>query len=276
MSRLRRPDGVEIHWEERGEGPLVVLAAAFFGFPETFEGLAHDLARDHRFVTYHPRGTGSSSRRGPYNIDTDADDLAALIDELGRPALIVCLGDGTSRAVKTAALRPQAVSTVVSAGGNPVGRAAAAGTESLVGSDSVLDALVGMMETDYRAALRTMLDSANPQLDEDALRERVNRTVEHCPHEAAVPRMRSWITDDATEQAQALGNRFWLLEHGQSPWFPIEVARRTRKFLPEAHIEEVEDGPLTRPDIFADLIRQLTAADAAGGPRVLRGPPVTG
>jgi pimeloyl-ACP methyl ester carboxylesterase len=259
MSRLRRADGVEIYWEERGEGPLVVLAAQFFGFPETFEGLVHDLARDHRVAIYHLRGTGNSSRHGPYDIDQDADDLAALIAELGGPALVVAVGDGTSRAVKAAALRPELVSAVVSAGGNPVGRSAATGTESLAGSDSVLDALLGMIETDYRSALRTMLDTANPQLDSEGLRDRLNRTVEHCPHDAAVPRMRSWIVDDATEQAQALGDRLWLLEHGQNPWFPIEVARRTRKFLPEAHIEEVEDGPLTRPDITAAVVRTLTA-----------------
>jgi pimeloyl-ACP methyl ester carboxylesterase len=260
VPHLSRPDGVEIYWEERGEGPLVLLASQFFGFPETFEGLAHDLARDHRFVTYHPRGIGSSTRQGPYNIDQDADDLAALLDELGEPAVVIAAGDGTSRAVKAAALRPQLVSAVVSAGGNPVGRTAAAGTESLAGSDSVLDALLGMMETDYRAALRTMLDTANPQLDAEGLRDRLNRTVEHCPHEAAVPRMRAWIVDDATEAAEALGDRLWLLEHGHNPWFPIEVARRTRKFLPEAHIEEVEDGPLTRPDITAGVVRTLTAA----------------
>lgn len=263
MSRLRRADGVEIYWEERGEGPLVVLAAQFFGFPETFEGLAHDLARDHRFVTYHLRGTGSSSRRGPYDIDQDADDLAALIDELGGPALLVAVGDGTSRAVKAGALRPQLVSAVVSAGGNPVGRTAAAGTESLAGSDSVLDALLAMIETDYRAGLRTMIDSANPQLDSDGLRDRLNRTVEHVPHEAAVPRIRAWIVDDASREAQSLGDRLWLLEHGHNPWFPIEVARRTRKLLPEAHIEEVADGPLTRPDITAAVIRKLTGAAEA-------------
>jgi 3-oxoadipate enol-lactonase len=262
VSRLRRPDGVEIHWEGRGEGPLVVLASQFFGYPETFEGLVHDLARDHRIITYHLRGTGSSSRRGPYDIDQDADDLAALIDELGGPAVIVAVGDGTSRAVKAAALRPDLVSAVVSAGGNPVGRSAAAGTESLVASDSVLDALLGMLETDYRAALRTMLDSANPQLDDDALRDRVNRTVEHCPHEAAAPRLRAWIVDNSIAQAQALGDRLWLLEHGHNPWFPLEVARRTRPLLPEAHIEEVEDGPLTRPDITAAVIRDLTAVVA--------------
>jgi pimeloyl-ACP methyl ester carboxylesterase len=273
LPHLSRPDGAEIYWEDRGEGPLVVLAAPFFGFPETFEGLAHDLARDHRFVTYHPRGTGNSSRQGPYDIEQDADDLAALIEELGDQVILIGLGDGANRAVKAAARRPDLVSAVVSPGGNPVGRSAAVGTESLAGSDSVLDALVGMLETDYRSGLRTMLDAANPQLDDDGLRDRVNRTVEHCPHDAAVPRMRAWIADDATRESQSLGDRLWLLEHGQNVWFPIEVARRTRRFLPEAHIEEVEDGPLTRPDITAAVIRSLREPVSERGGRASRATP---
>ena len=38
----------------------------------------------------------------------------------------------------------------------------------------------------------------------------------------------SWIDDDALEPARALGDRLWILEHGGNPWFPIEVARRSR------------------------------------------------
>ena len=59
------PDGVEIHWEERGEGPLVVIANQFFGEAWVFEGLTALLAEDHRVVTYDLRGTGRSSRQGP-------------------------------------------------------------------------------------------------------------------------------------------------------------------------------------------------------------------
>ena len=50
-------------------------------------------------------------------------------------------------------------------------------------------------------------------------------------------RMRSWIGDDALEPARALGDRLWILEHGGNPWFPIEVARRSRALIPEAHIQ---------------------------------------
>jgi hypothetical protein len=29
MPRLKRPDGIDINWEEQGEGPLIVLAPFF-------------------------------------------------------------------------------------------------------------------------------------------------------------------------------------------------------------------------------------------------------
>jgi pimeloyl-ACP methyl ester carboxylesterase len=262
MPRLPRPDGVELYWEERGDGPLVLLVIPFFGFPETFDLLVGELETDHRVVTYHLRGTGESTHSGPYDFETDVQDLAALIEELGQPAILVPFGDGTVRAVRTAALRPELVSAVISPGGNPVGRLAAEGTESLAGSASVIEALVGLMEADYRAALRTMLDTANPQFDDEELRERLNRTADHSPREAALPRLREWVVADATEDARALGDRLWLLEHGNNPWFPIEVARRSRRLLPEAHIEEVEDGPLSRPDITAGFVRRASHSAA--------------
>jgi pimeloyl-ACP methyl ester carboxylesterase len=261
MALVKRPDGVEIYWEERGEGPLVVVAIQFFGFPEILAGLIADLVRDHRVVCYHLRGTGKSTRQGPYDIETDAADLGGVIEDAGGSALVIAMGDGCNRAVKLAAARPELVTAVITPGGNPIGRKAAERTEGLAASDSVVEALLGMMEIDYRSALRTMLGTGNPDLDEERVQERVNLTVAHCPHEAAVPRMREWASDDSQEQARALGDRLWLLEHGRNPWFPIEVVSRTREFLPEAHVEEVPDGPMSRPDLTAAVVRQMTAAE---------------
>jgi len=81
-----RPDGVEIAWYETGDGPLIVLANQFFGLWYTFEDLLGNLAVDHRVVRYFLRGTGESTRAGPYDLDTDAEDLAAVIESTGQPA----------------------------------------------------------------------------------------------------------------------------------------------------------------------------------------------
>jgi pimeloyl-ACP methyl ester carboxylesterase len=273
MSVSRLPDGAEIHWEERGDGPLVVISNQFFSETWVFEGLIGLLASEHRVVTYDPRGTGRSSRRPPYEIATDAGDLLAVIESAGPPAVVIGMGDGSNRAVHAAAARPDRIDAVVCAAGNPIGAKAVEGTDGLAASESVLDALVSMMETDYRGAMRTMIGTANPGFDEERLRMRVNSTCENCPQDVAVERMRSWISDDALEPARALGSRLWVLEPGGNPWFPIEVMRRSRDLLPDAHLHEVEDGALSRPDITVEFVRALTAS-GAGTPEGKRAAPI--
>lgn len=264
MKLLTRPDGVSLAWKQHGEGPSIVLANQFFGVAETFAPLLEDLERDHRVVTYNLRGTGDSAREGPYNAEVDAADLEAIVELAGGPAVLLAFADGCNRAVRVAARRPDLAIAVVSPAGNPVGLAAVEGTDALAGSSGVLQALVGMMSTDYRSALRTMFATANPDWDDESVRQRVATTVEILPQEAALPRMKAWIADDVTEEARALGDRLWMLEDGSNPWFPIEVARQTRAILPEANILEVSDGAISRPDITAGVIRRLTSGAAVG------------
>jgi pimeloyl-ACP methyl ester carboxylesterase len=273
MPTAQLPDGVEIHWDQRGEGPLVVISNQFFSESWVFEGLTALLAEDHRVVTYDPRGTGPSSRQPPYTIAVDAQDLVALVETVGPPAVVIGMGDGSNRAVHAAAARPDLIDAVVCAAGNPVGASAVEGTDGLAGSESVLEALVSMMETDYRGALRTMIGTANPGFEEETLRMRVNSTSENCPQDVAAERMRSWIADVALEPARAIGDKLWVLEPGGNPWFPIEVARRSRGLIPEAHIKEVEGGALSRPDITVDVVRALTA-EGAGSPERKRAAPI--
>ena len=108
---------------------------------------------------------------------------------------------------------------MVCAGGNPVGASAVEGTDGLAGSESVLDALVSMMETDYRGAMRTMIATANPAFDEEAVRMRVNSTCENCPQEVAAERMRSWIADNALEPARTSHTRVnWASRRAVRIW----------------------------------------------------------
>jgi pimeloyl-ACP methyl ester carboxylesterase len=267
MAALNRPGGVDIHWDERGEGPLVVFSMQFFGYPLVFEALIRDLAADHRVVLYDARGTGASTRRGPYDMETDAADLAAVVEAAGESALVIGMGDGCNRAVHVSADRPDLVSAVFTPGGNPVGRAAAEGTDSMVSSPAVLAGLAGMMETDYRGGLRTLIASANPQMNEDQARERVSRVVAYCAHDAAVARLRAWIDDEALGVSRAMGDRLWILTlEASNPWFPADEMERTMALLPEAHVEPVTDGPVSRPDLAAAVVRKITSlvAERAG------------
>jgi pimeloyl-ACP methyl ester carboxylesterase len=210
------------------------------------------------------RGTGASSRTGPYDIATDAGDLAAVAEEAGGDALAVALGDGARRAVRAAAKHPDAIHTVVISGEFPLGRIGDTGSQdALANSPAVLDALLGLLATDYRSGLRTMMTASGEDAwHEKALQERMAAIEAHSPQEVGVPRMRAWIEDDSRREGQALGDRLWYLHYPGNAWFQgsIEIVRRS---LPEARIEAVEDGVISRPEENAAVIRRILAGRRA-------------
>jgi hypothetical protein len=89
----------------------------------------------------------------------------------------------------------------------------------------------------------------------------VNASAERCPQEAAAPRMRSWIEDEALEVSREVADRLWMLEDGSNPWF-LETTRRTAELLPEAHVHLVENGAVSRPEIAVSFISELTGVAA--------------
>jgi pimeloyl-ACP methyl ester carboxylesterase len=268
MPTLERADGVEIHWEERGSGPVVILVSYWSYHPSAFGPIAAELSTDRRVVTYDDRGVGESTRAGPYDMATASADLAALISHLGEPVVLAGTADAPSRAVRAAAMEPDLVLGVVAVGGPPFRREDLGGSDSLVASESVVEAMLAQVETDYRGALRSLLTAANPQMTEDELRERVAAQVEHCPVEAAAPRIRAWASDDSSAEALSMGDRLWVVvsEQMASGWFPAgaEMATFVSNVLPEAHVVEADDGWMSRPDQTAAVIRGVTATVATG------------
>jgi pimeloyl-ACP methyl ester carboxylesterase len=262
--RLRREGGVELHWEQRGEGPLVVIACQWSGHPPVFEPLIEELENDHRIVTYDARGTGRSTRRGPHDMSTGAADLCAVIEAAGGPAVIVTLAEACNRAVRVGANRPDLVAGIVAPGTLPVRRSALAGTQALVTSDAVVDAFLEMLANDYRGAQRTMMTTSNPQMNEEEVRERVNSQVAYCPADVALKRTKVWRDDDPADFARACGDRLWLLWSPDmvGPWFPPvqEVSQVLSRELPEARLEEVKNGLISRPDLTAGVVRLVTDA----------------
>ncbi len=263
MAQLARDDGVEIHWEEQGSGPLVVLAPYCISHPSVFERLGADLATDHRVVRYDDRGSGESTRRGPYDMKTGASDLEAVIGAAGSSAVVVALADAVNRAVRVAASRPELARAVVVPGGNPAGRSALEDTDAMVSSEPVVEAFLSMVETDYRGALRSLTSAGNQQMSEDEIRERVRLQAEYQPQEAAASRLQVWAGDDASEYGRRCGARLWLLysDDQGGGWFPTgeEGSRIARELFPDAHVERIEDGIVSRPDLTAAAVRRVTS-----------------
>ncbi|MFL5819936.1 MAG: alpha/beta fold hydrolase [Solirubrobacteraceae bacterium] len=263
MSELERPGGIGLHWEQRGDGPLVVVGGMFNTPPSVLDGLMADLAADHKVVTYDLRGNGRSTRAGPYDVATDAEDLGAVIEAADPPAVVVALGYGVHPAVRLTAARPDLVTAIVVSGTLPLSRAPGQAEGGLSASGSVLQAFTTMYDVDHRAAMRTTVSSGNPNLTEDQIRDRVEEMVEYSPAEAGAARLRSWIADDLSEDGAAMGDRLWVLYYEGNPWFPAALAEGMRDVLPNAHFQAVEDGAISRPDLTAAAVRRITQAAPA-------------
>jgi pimeloyl-ACP methyl ester carboxylesterase len=260
MPRIARPDGVELHWEARGSGPSVVIALHWNGHPRPMEPLLDDLRRDHRVILYHPRGTGESTRVGPYDVATDGGDLAAVVEAAGEPiAGLIGLLDAVPRAIHVALARPEAVGTVVAV--NSMLRVRTRDDAgAMADSPSVLRAMLQMIETSYRAGVRTLVTTGNPDFGDAEVHRRVEEIVEFVEPEAATERLRAWVRDSALlDNARALGARLWWLTIPTNPWFPADLGERLHELLPDARVETLEEGPFNRPDLTAAVVRRITS-----------------
>jgi pimeloyl-ACP methyl ester carboxylesterase len=252
-------DGVELWWEERGEGPALLVAHSYIQHPLVLKELIDDLASDHRVVRYDARGAGKSAHVGPYGMATDVADLLAVAEAAGPLVAIVANGDATNRAVHGAAQRPELVPLVISMETVPLPAGAAEDTDALVGSENVLDALVGMMRADYRSGMTAAIQRGNPGMSPDQIRERVDATVAYVSHDAGLARLDSWIRDAPADDARAVGDRLVIAFEGAGAWFPAQLLEHARQFLPDARFERLEAGAISRPDLTAAVVRRVTA-----------------
>ena len=106
-----------MHVEETpGREPPVVLLHRGAGSTRVWDEWVPEIARGRRLIAYDRRGFGASPRDAVFDqrlFHRDADDLAALLRELGAgPAHLVGHSDGATVALLTAALHPALVRSV--------------------------------------------------------------------------------------------------------------------------------------------------------------------
>ncbi|MBC2908060.1 alpha/beta fold hydrolase [Streptomyces cupreus] len=108
--------GARLHYEVRGEGPLIVLAGAPMD-AAAFAPLAELLATDHTVLTTDPRGINRSKLDDPDQDSTPqlrADDLSRLIAHVDAgPAIAVGSSGGAVSVLALAQTHPDQVHTVV-------------------------------------------------------------------------------------------------------------------------------------------------------------------
>lgn len=250
---LTRPDGVGLHWEQAGDGPGVLICNTFNLAP--LDGLVDRLASSRRVLWYEPRGTGRSTSRGPYDLDTGVADLEALLEHTGAVDVTLGVGDGAHRALRIADARPDLVARVVFTS-TALGRPGDESAPGFSGSTEVLRALMGLLRRDYRSGLRQMLSgSAHNEAEE---RERLEELVAMIPQDAALGYLEAWIAAGSVDVARRLGDRLTVLAYPGNAWFPLEMYESLRDAFTEACFEFVEDGPMNRPDLAADVLLRVS------------------
>ncbi len=114
IRRLTRPGG-RVAFTVQGGGPLVVCAPGIGDLRGTFDRLADALvAAGYRVALTDLRGHGDSDTTFSEQGDVaTAEDLLALVDHLGGPAVLVGSSMGAAASLWAAAERPEAVAGVV-------------------------------------------------------------------------------------------------------------------------------------------------------------------
>jgi len=92
MPELEREDGTRIHFQVRGEGPLLLLTHGYAATSRMWQKQLESLSENRRVVTWDLRGHGQSicpEDPGAYSLGACAEDMAALLDHLEAPNAVI-------------------------------------------------------------------------------------------------------------------------------------------------------------------------------------------
>lgn len=106
MSTVRSKDGTTIAFEAWGDGqPLIMIdgATGYRAVNPLNEEVGKLLSDEFRVYAYDRRGRGESTDTKPYAVERELEDLAALIDDAGAPAMVFGWSSGGVLALDAAA-----------------------------------------------------------------------------------------------------------------------------------------------------------------------------
>lgn len=107
-------NGISMYYEEHGTGDPLVLLHGGFGSVEMFAGVKDPLTAGRRVVAVDLQGHGRTADADrPLRIETLADDVAGLIEQLGGTADVLGYSLGGEVAVRLAIQHPERVRNLV-------------------------------------------------------------------------------------------------------------------------------------------------------------------
>ena len=105
MHTVTSTDGSTIAYDRSGEGPVVILVGGALSYRKfsKMEEIAAALAEHCTVINYDRRGRGDSTESGPYALEREIEDLAAIIDAEGGRASLWGWSSGGALALRAAA-----------------------------------------------------------------------------------------------------------------------------------------------------------------------------
>lgn len=104
MSTTISADGTKIAYTRTGSGPALVLVdgAMCYRGSSPNDALVKELAARFTVYTYDRRGRGESTDTGPYAVEREVEDIAALVKEAGGETFLFGISSGAALALEAA------------------------------------------------------------------------------------------------------------------------------------------------------------------------------
>lgn len=115
MQTVTSKDGTIIAFDQKGQGPTLILIMGALGFRShvMLWELVDLLAPHFTVINYDRRGRGDSTDTQPYAVQREIEDIEALIDQAGGTAYLYGLSSGAVLALEAANKLPTKVTKVV-------------------------------------------------------------------------------------------------------------------------------------------------------------------
>lgn len=103
LEYITSTDGTRIAFDQIGTGPPAAIVSGAMCSRQSDAALATALASSFTVLNYDRRGRGDSDDTGPYAIEREIEDLAAVLDAAGGSAVVIGLSSGGALALRAAA-----------------------------------------------------------------------------------------------------------------------------------------------------------------------------
>jgi 3-oxoadipate enol-lactonase len=252
--------GVRLRYDVSGSGEPLLLVHGFPLSRRMWQPLAERLGDDHLAIAPDLRGHGESEASESVSMARYADDLAALLDEIGerRPVVLVGLSMGGYVAFEFCRRHAARVRALVLVDT----RAEADSEEAARGRRESADRALQSGSGDVAEAMAGKLFAAEAPA---ALRERWREQMAANPPEGVAAALRAMaVRPDSFDTLRGLSVPVMIVVGEEDAITPPSAAREMAAAAPGARLEIVPGAghltPVEQPDRFAELLRDFLSS----------------